>query len=145
MSWRESEKSNYDVTLYLSHQKISTKSKRKGIYYAFFMVQETTEDESLFIIEALRSHSDTPHSAGRLRTSDQPVADTSTRQHTTLQRERNPCPWRDSNPQPQQASGCSPTHWIARSLGSAISHDTNSNSFNTNIGNTNSVSTCPCI
>jgi hypothetical protein len=32
----------------------------------------------LLIIEASRSHSDTPHSVGLLWTSDQPVAETST-------------------------------------------------------------------
>jgi hypothetical protein len=39
------------------------------------------------IIEASRSHSDTPHSVGLLCTNDQPVAETSTWQHTTLRRE----------------------------------------------------------
>ena len=37
--------------------------------------------------------------------SDRPVAETSTWQHTTLTTERNTCPRRDSNPQPQEASG----------------------------------------
>jgi len=44
---------------------------------------------------------------GLLWTSDQPVAETSTWQHTTLTTDRHPCCWRDSNPQSQQASG----HW----------------------------------
>jgi hypothetical protein len=44
---------------------------------------------------------DTPHSVGLLWTSDQPVAETSTWQHTTLTRDRHPCPRRDSNPQSQ--------------------------------------------
>jgi len=35
---------------------------------------------------------------------DQPVAETSTCQHTTLTIDRHPCPRRDSNPQSQQAS-----------------------------------------
>jgi hypothetical protein len=34
--------------------------------------------QGLLIIEASRSHSDTPHSVGLLWTSDQPVAETST-------------------------------------------------------------------
>jgi hypothetical protein len=34
---------------------------------------------------------DTPHSVGLLWTSDQPVAETSTWQHTTLTRDRHPC------------------------------------------------------
>ena len=33
--------------------------------------------QSLVIIQASRAHSDTPHSVGLLRTSDQPVAETS--------------------------------------------------------------------
>jgi hypothetical protein len=39
---------------------------------------------SPFIIGATRSHSDTPHSVGFLWTSDRPVAETNTWQHTTL-------------------------------------------------------------
>ena len=45
----------------------------------------------LLIVEASRSHSDTPHSVGFLSTSDQPDAETSTWQHTTLKRERLSC------------------------------------------------------
>ena len=44
---------------------------------------------------------DTPHLVGLLWTSDQLVAETSTWQHTTLTRDRHPCPRRDSNPQSQ--------------------------------------------
>jgi hypothetical protein len=44
---------------------------------------------------------DTPHSVGLLWTSDQPVAQTSTWQHTTLRTDRHPCPRRYSNPQSQ--------------------------------------------
>ena len=112
----------------------------------FFTVQQPLEDETiLLIIEASRLHSDTPHLVGLLWTSDQPDADTSTSQHTKLTTDRHPCPWRDSNPQAQQASDCRPTPWTARPLGSAISLDTNNKSINTNIGHTNSVSTCPCM
>jgi hypothetical protein len=65
--------------------------------------------KDLLIIEASRSHSDTPQFVGLLWTSSQPVAETSTWQHTTLSRDRHPCPRRDSNPQSQQASGRRPT------------------------------------
>ena len=51
------------------------------------------------------THNDAPLSAGLLWTSDQLVAETSTRQHTTLTTDRDPCPRWDSNPQSQQASG----------------------------------------
>jgi hypothetical protein len=61
------------------------------------------------IIKASRSYSDTPHSVGLLWTSDQPVAETSTWQHTILTRDRQPCPRWDSKPQSQQASGRRPT------------------------------------
>jgi hypothetical protein len=44
---------------------------------------------------------DTPHSVGLLWTRDQPVAETSIWQHTTLKRDRHPCPRRDSKPQSQ--------------------------------------------
>ena len=55
-------------------------------------------------VEASRSHSDTPYSVRVLWTSDRPVAQTlypTTRQHTTLTRDRHLCPRRDSNPQSQ--------------------------------------------
>jgi hypothetical protein len=44
----------------------------------------------------------TPHSAGPLWTSDQPDAKIFAWQHTTLTRDRHPCPRRDLNPQSQQ-------------------------------------------
>jgi hypothetical protein len=65
--------------------------------------------QGLVIIEASRSHSDTPHSVWLLWTSDQPDAETATWQHTTLTRDRHPCPRRCSNPQSQQANGSRPT------------------------------------
>jgi hypothetical protein len=67
------------------------------------MAQQPLVGQGLLIIEALRSHSDTPHSVGLLWTSDQPIAETSAWQHTTLTRHRHPCLRRDSNPQSQQA------------------------------------------
>jgi hypothetical protein len=49
-------------------------------------------DQGLLIVEDSRSHSDTSHSAGLLWTSDQPDAEASTGQHTTIPRDRHPCP-----------------------------------------------------
>jgi len=66
------------------------------------IVQKPPAGQDLLIIEALRLHWDTPHSAGLLWTSDHPDAETSTWQHTTLTRNRYPCPRQDSNPQLQQ-------------------------------------------
>jgi len=43
-------------------------------------------------LDVLRSHSDTPHSVGNLRPSDQPITKNSNWQHTTLTRDRHPCP-----------------------------------------------------
>jgi hypothetical protein len=44
----------------------------------FSMAQQPLVGSGLLIIEASKSHSDTPHSAGLLWTSDQPDAETST-------------------------------------------------------------------
>jgi len=65
----------------------------------------TPKGAGLLIIEASRSHSDTPHTVGLLWMSDQLDAETSTQKHTTFTRNWLPCPRRDSNPQSQQASG----------------------------------------
>ena len=51
-------------------------------YYYYFMAQQPLVVQGLLTIEASRSHSDTPHSVGLLCTSDQPVAETSTWQHS---------------------------------------------------------------
>jgi len=53
------------------------------------MAHQPLVSQGLRIIEASRSHLDTPHSVEFLWTSDQPDAETSTRQHTTLQRHSN--------------------------------------------------------
>jgi len=59
------------------------------------------------IVDALPSHSDTPHLIGPLSTSDQPVAETSNRQHTIHTtdihspdriRTHNPCMQANANP-----------------------------------------------
>ena len=52
----------------------------------------------LQIVQVSRSYSDTPLSAQLLWTSDRPVAETSTWQHTTIARDTLPCPSRNSNP-----------------------------------------------
>jgi len=67
-------------------------------------MQQPLAGQSL-IFETSRSHSDTPHSAELLWTSDRAVAQTSTWQHTTPTRHRHPWLRRDSNPQSQRASG----------------------------------------
>jgi hypothetical protein len=49
-----------------------------NITYFFPMAQQPPVGQGLLIIEASRSHLDTPHSVGLLWTSDQPDAETST-------------------------------------------------------------------
>jgi len=51
------------------------------------MRQKPLVSQDLFIMEASSSHTNTPLSVGLLWTSDQPDAETSTSQHTTLTRD----------------------------------------------------------
>jgi hypothetical protein len=73
--------------------------------------------QGLLIIEALWSHSDTLRSVGLLWTSDQPDAETSAWQHTTLRRthihtsggvrNRNPSEWPKTHTLNDPAAGIS--------------------------------------
>jgi hypothetical protein len=65
------------------------------------------------------THNDAPQSVGLLWTSDQPVAETSTWQHTTHTTYKHPCPRWDSKPRSQQARGHKPKPYTARPLGPA--------------------------
>ena len=76
------------------------------------MTQQTLMAQGFLMVETSHSHSDTKHSVGLLQTSDNPVAETSTLQHTSLTRYSR-APWRDSNPKHHQASG-------RRTMGSPI-------------------------
>jgi hypothetical protein len=71
------------------------------------IAQQSLEGQNL-LYEYSRSLSDTPHSIGLLWTSDGPVAENFTWQHTTFTRDKHPCSGRDSKPQFRQASGCRP-------------------------------------
>jgi len=64
----------------------------------FSVARQHPVGQGLLIAEASRTHSDTSHSVGLLWTIDQPDADPSTRQHTTLTRDRHPYHLRNSNP-----------------------------------------------
>jgi hypothetical protein len=57
--------------------------RHQGHKMPFFHSSTALKGLGLFY-EALRSHTNTPHSVGLLWTSDQPVAETSTGQHTPL-------------------------------------------------------------
>ena len=72
----------------------------------FSMAQQLLMGHGLPIVEASRSHSDTPHSVGLLWTSDQPVAETYTWQHKTLKRDRlhAPCGIRTRIPSKRAAA-----------------------------------------
>ena len=80
----------------------------------FSMARQPLVGQSLIIIDAPRSPSDTLHSAGLLWTGDQPDAETSTWQHTTFKSDRHLCPRRHSNPHSQQASDRRPMPWTPR-------------------------------
>jgi len=75
--------------------------------------------QGLLTVDASHSHSDALHLVGHLWTSDQPDAENSTWQHTTLTRDRLPRARRDSNPQSQQAKGRRLTSLTARPPGVA--------------------------
>jgi hypothetical protein len=85
----------------------------------FFMVQQSPIGQGLLITQASLSHSDTQHSVGLYWKNDQPDAEGSMQQHTTLTRDKHPCPGRDKNLQSQQASGRTTTPQTARPLGSS--------------------------
>jgi len=56
------------------------------------MAQKPLVGQGLLIIEASRSHSDTPHSVGLFWTSDELDAENSAWQHTRPSRDRYSCP-----------------------------------------------------
>ena len=79
------------------------------IYIYIYIYNGSTALVGLGILyEVTRSHSNTPHSAGLLWTSDWTVADIYW-QHTKFTTDRHPCFRRESNLQSQQASGPRPT------------------------------------
>jgi len=74
--------------------------------------------QSLLVVLASRSHSDTPQSLGLLWTSDRPHADLYLH-NTTLTTDTHPCHRPDSNPRSQQASCRRPMPQTARQVGPA--------------------------
>jgi hypothetical protein len=67
------------------------------------MAQQTPVGQGHLISDNLWLYSDTPHMVGLLWMSDQPGAENSAWQHTTLTADRHSRPQRDSNPQSQQS------------------------------------------
>jgi len=84
------------------------------------MAQKPLVGQGVLVFEASRSHSDTPQSVGLLWTSDQPDADTSTWQHTTITWHKHPCLQQDSYPHSQQTSHRRPKPETVRPLGSTV-------------------------
>jgi hypothetical protein len=83
------------------------------------VMQQPLVGQGPLITVASRSHSDTPHSCRTTLDEWWPDAKTPMWQHTTLTRDRHPCPGWDSNSQSQQAIGGRPTPYATWPLGSA--------------------------
>jgi len=75
----------------------------------FSIVQQTIVGQVFLIIEASRYYSETLQSVRLPWKSDKHDTPTSTWQHTTITRDRQPCARRDSKPQSLQASSHRPT------------------------------------
>jgi hypothetical protein len=88
------------------------------------MAQQPLVGQGLSVVEAIQSLPDTPQSVGPLRTSDQPEAETSTWQRTTLTTDRHPCRRWYSNPQSQKCERLQ-THALDRAAtGNGLKHET---------------------
>ena len=72
------------------------------------MARQPWSGQSLLNVEVSRSFSNIPRSVGLLQTSDRPVAETDTRQNSTLTRNRHRSPRQNSNQQSQHAGGRRP-------------------------------------
>ena len=81
---------------------------KRNIFAISFLTRRPLLVQGLIFFE---THSDTRHSVGLPWMREYPFAQNSTWQHTTLKRERYPCPRRDSNPQSQQANGHCDWHY----------------------------------
>jgi hypothetical protein len=89
----------------------------------FFRLTPSTYSFKVYVVylhlTQPRTHTHTYiHSAGLPWTSNQPVVETSTWLHTTFTRDKHPCSRRDSNLQPQHASGHRSTPYTAQLSGS---------------------------
>jgi len=94
----------------LRHRVPPSKAKYVGIisYLLFVFDAAAPQWARASSFTRFLDHNDAPHSVRILWMSDQLVAGTSTWQHTTLTKKKNPCPRWNSNPQSQQESGCIP-------------------------------------
>ena len=83
----------------------------------FCMGLQPPASHSLLISEVSRSHSDTPLSLGILWTSDQPVEETSTLQHTAVKKDQYPCPGGIRTHNPSKRTAADPRLKLLSSLG----------------------------
>jgi len=60
--------------------------------------------------QILRSHTDKPYMVGLLWTNDQPMTETSTRQHVTITSDRPSCPGEIRNRNPRKRAAADPRH-----------------------------------
>jgi hypothetical protein len=102
----------YSETVYFK----LTVSSLEPIIFFFTIVQQPPVVQGILIIEESRLHSETPQLVGILWTSNQPVAETSTWQHTTLTTDRRPCPGGIRNHNPSKRASADPRlrprgHW----------------------------------
>jgi hypothetical protein len=103
-----------------------------------FMARLLPVGQSLPAVEGSRSHSDTPHSAGFLCTSDQPDAETSTSQRRSFIRKTSLPPARFEPTIP--ASAQPQTHAFDRAATGIGKYGNNNNNKNNNKNNNNNKS-----
>jgi len=87
---------------------MNIKTKHTALLFPLSTAQQPLMGQGHLIFEASRSLSDKLHSVVLLWTSDQPVAENSTWQNTTVTGDRLGATQWDLSLQPQQASGRSP-------------------------------------
>jgi len=81
------------------------------IAYYFSMTRQSPLGQGLVIVEASRSHLDTPHWVWLIWTSDQPEAETCTRQHTTLTTDTHQCHGGIRTRSPSERATANPRLW----------------------------------
>jgi hypothetical protein len=95
-----------EVQSIITYETLKQDKLFQGTYPSSSTQQQPLVGQGLLIIEASRSHIDTPRSVGLLWTSDQPVAETSRRQHTAdKQTSMPPREIRTRNPSKREAAG----------------------------------------
>ena len=104
-------KSNHLQACYLTT--LSIVNATTSVILLFSMARQPLVGQGLLNVEVSRSHSRQPHSVGLLWTSDRPLVETSTWQHTTITTDRHPCPGgiRTRNPSKRATTGIGLRQW----------------------------------